>query len=65
MASKSSKARAAFEAANLEAARIIAADPAKYPPDSLLGQWAAMVLDRKTVVDTPAPGPLFKPEAAA
>lgn len=28
------------------AARIIAADPVKYPPDSLLGKWAALVLEQ-------------------
>jgi hypothetical protein len=34
-----------YPAANLEAARIIAADPLKYPPGSLLGIWAKRVLD--------------------
>ena len=34
-----------YRAANLQAARIIASDPAKYPPDSLPGIWAQMVLD--------------------
>jgi hypothetical protein len=35
----------AYNAGNLEAARVIAADPVKYPPDSLPGIWAAMVLN--------------------
>lgn len=44
MASKLLTARAAFEAANLEAARIIAADPERYPAGSLMAIWADMVL---------------------
>ena len=35
-----------YEAGNIEAATIIASDPAKYPPDGLMGQWAALVLQR-------------------
>lgn len=38
--------QAQFDAANLEAARIIAADPAQYPPDSLAARWATLVLAR-------------------
>ena len=34
------------DAANLEAACIIATDPAKYPPGSLAARWAALVLAR-------------------
>jgi hypothetical protein len=33
-----------YRAANLEAARIIAADPVRYPPDSLMAICARMVL---------------------
>ena len=35
-----------YRAGNIEAATIIIADPVKYPPDSLLGEWAALVLQR-------------------
>ena len=34
-----------FREANLECARIIAADPIKYPPGSLLPMWADLVLN--------------------
>jgi hypothetical protein len=40
-------------AANLECARIIATDPAKYPPDSLPGIWARRVLDGPAGVTSP------------
>lgn len=42
-----------YRAANLQAARIIASDPAKYPPDSLPGIWARLVLGAPRA--TPAP----------
>jgi hypothetical protein len=61
MASKSSKARAAFERANREAARIIATDPVKYPRDSLLGEWASLVLHRERC--TPPVEPPRRPAA--
>jgi hypothetical protein len=34
----------AYRSSNVAAARIIASDPAKYPPDSLMGIVARMVL---------------------
>lgn len=37
---------AKHDAANLGAAEIIAADPAKYPPESLAQRWATLVLAR-------------------
>ena len=45
MANNSLAKIAAYESANRECARIIAADPAKYPPGSLPSIWAAMVLN--------------------
>jgi hypothetical protein len=67
MASKSSKARATFEAANLEAATIVLADPVKYPAGSLLQEWAALVLQRANVLETvnAKPAPLFDGEASS
>lgn len=49
----------AYRQGNIEAATIIASDPVKYPPDSLLGQWAVMVLDQavKTAIDTTVDAP--------
>lgn len=46
MASKATNLRGleAYQAANLEAARIIAGNPELYPPGSLLATWAEMVL---------------------
>jgi len=35
-----------YQAGSVEAAKIIIADPSKYPPGSLLGKWAAVVLLR-------------------
>ena len=46
----------AYQAANLEAARIISADPVKYPPDGLPGIWAQMVLAPSVERSAPAPG---------
>jgi hypothetical protein len=43
-------------AANLECARIIAADPVKYPPDSLPGIWARTVLNPPAQRTAPAIG---------
>jgi hypothetical protein len=37
----------AYDAANQAAARIVVADVVKYPPDSLLGVWARMILQRQ------------------
>ena len=55
---------AAYRRGNLEAARIVAADPERY--SGLMQEWAALVLSRaeKTTIDTPVAGPLFKTEAA-
>lgn len=55
---------AAYRQANPEAARIVAADLVKYPPGSLMAEWAVKVLAwTETVIDPPVAGPLFKPEA--
>jgi hypothetical protein len=43
-----------YLAANLECAKIIAQDPAKYPPDSLPAIWAAMVLAKAAKQPEPA-----------
>lgn len=45
MASKLSTARAPFERANLEAARIVPAAPERYPAGSLMAIWADLVLE--------------------
>jgi len=45
----------AYQAANLEAARTIASDPVKYPPDSLPGIWARMVLTPSVEGTAPTP----------
>jgi hypothetical protein len=37
-----------FKASNLKAARLIAADPVKYPAGSLMAEWAEVVIDRLT-----------------
>ena len=48
-----------YRAGNLEAARIIAADPRRYP--GAMQEWARLTLER----NTPAPaGTLFESEAA-
>ena len=52
---------ARFDADNLAAARIIAADPVKYPAGSLPAVWAALVLAK--AVPT-IKGPLFRQRAA-
>jgi hypothetical protein len=46
--SKASRVQRSYELANETAARIIAADPAKYPPGGLAAMWAALVLEKAT-----------------
>jgi hypothetical protein len=45
--SNPSRARLAYAASNLECARVIVANPGKYPPTSGLAQWAALVLAKR------------------
>ena len=47
---------ARYDAGNLEAARIIAADPVKYPSGSLPAIWVAMVLKPPAERTAPAAG---------
>ena len=54
-----SRARAGYDAANLEAATIIAADPAKYPEGSLMATWADVILSKAARPDDADAGPLF------
>ena len=56
-----SRARADFDRVNLQAAKIIAADPAKYAGGCL--QWAQLVLARLKGERRPAAGPLFRGDA--
>lgn len=57
------KQLAAYRQCNLKAARIVAADPVKYP--GIMQEWAELVLGRaETTVDAPGTGPLFETEAA-
>jgi hypothetical protein len=42
--SNPSRARKQYAASNRACARIIVANPAKYPPTSGLGQWARLVM---------------------
>ena len=60
-----SRARAGYQAANLEAATIIAADPVKYPVGGLMQEWADVILSRAAAppADWEA-GPLFQQRAA-
>ena len=46
MMTTTQRKRESFATANLECAKIIAQDPAKYPPDSLPGIWARLVLSQ-------------------
>jgi hypothetical protein len=46
--------REQYEQANQACARIIAADPVKYPPDSLPALWAEMILNLRTARTAPA-----------
>jgi hypothetical protein len=58
----------AFRAGNIMVAEIVAGDPVKYPPDSLLGQWAALVLSRAGMTPVGVTEPAsatFNPEASA
>jgi hypothetical protein len=48
MASKYLKNRSALEAGNRATAEIIASDPQKFPPGSLMLMWAEMVLQGGT-----------------
>ena len=41
--------RAGFDQQNLEAARIIAADPRKYPAGSLPAVWARLTLAKENI----------------
>lgn len=50
MTASARRRQAEFDRQNLEAARIIAADPARYP--GLLQEWARAVLRRLETVDT-------------
>ena len=50
----------AYLPGNLEAARIIASAPEKYPPGSLPAVWAALVLAKARTIS----GPLFTQRAA-
>jgi hypothetical protein len=57
----------AYQAANLEAARRILADPEQYPAGSLLPLWAELIFERSgmsTTVDPEPVGPLFNTERA-
>jgi hypothetical protein len=54
-----------YQAANLEAARIVVSDPEKFPLGSLMALWAELVLERSgvsTTLDTEPAGPLFNRE---
>ena len=57
------RATAQYDVANLAAARLIAADPLRYP--GLAAKWARTVLERSAAppADVEA-GPLFRQEAA-
>ena len=50
-----SRARTGYQRQNEEAARIIAADPERYP--GLPQQWAALVIEKQTATIR---GPLFR-----
>ncbi len=50
--------RAKYDGANLEAARIIAADPERYPGG--MQEWAQMVLKRIERERLESVGPLFR-----
>jgi hypothetical protein len=58
-----SHARQQYAAGNLEAARVIAADPVAYPVGSLMAQWADAILNRAVEPQDAKAGLLFK-EAA-
>ncbi len=45
---------ASYDTSNAEAARVIAADPAQYPPESLAARWAALVLARLHLMERAA-----------
>ena len=45
-----SRARAGYQAVNLECARLVAADPTKYPEGSLAAQWAAAVIEKQRLL---------------
>ena len=53
----SQRARQGYAASNLECARLIATDPAKYPEGSLAAQWAAAIIEKQRPMIR---GPLFK-----
>jgi hypothetical protein len=54
--------REEYRQANPEAARIIASDPVLYPPESLPGIWAKMVLNPLKGRTTPADRDPIQPE---
>ena len=58
---KARQTAARFDADNLAAARILAADPVKYPAGSLPAVWAALVLAKAAPT---IKGPLFRQRAA-
>jgi len=57
-----SQRRQTYQQGNIEAARIIASDPVKYPPESLPGIWAKMALKPLEGRTTPADRGCIEPE---
>lgn len=53
-----------YDAANMEAATIIASDPEKYPDGSLMARWADLILSRAVGVKDDEAGPLFRQRVA-
>ena len=53
-----------YDAANLEAATVIASDPEKYPEGSLPALWSDVVLSKAAEPDDAEAGPLFESRAA-
>jgi hypothetical protein len=49
-----------YDAANLEAATLIASQPDLYPPGSVMQQWADEILSKAAKVDDSDCGPLFE-----
>ena len=57
MSTRHQRASDRYQARNIEAARIIVADPVKYPPNSLLGEWSRLVLQRAKTNETESSKP--------
>ena len=53
-------ARQGYSASNLEAATIIASDPALYPEGGLMQTWADRVLTEAAEISDEEVGPLFE-----